>query len=255
MTKGGRNEVKEFTGMWRLKPDADLVALTKVLAPGGWINPPGESFSSMMTKLGLIRTARWFVARTQDFDGYTLFFVSQFDGTLEKYFDDFVLNGKDNLYAVWGNCVGPAGPTVTARDVVEYIARGQIKTLACYDVAPSLSIGQIYRAADWYEKTQKFQRALAQGDGALEEKVRVFLEQLAEPYEPLLSGAVVDTDVGREWQYEDVAERVESNLRRSAYSLTTRRYTADDSVGLYTTSASIPRDLASRYRRSPGESK
>ena len=35
----------------------------------------------MTTKLGLIRTARWFVARTQDFDGYTLFFVSQFDGT------------------------------------------------------------------------------------------------------------------------------------------------------------------------------
>ena len=25
MSKGGKNEVKEFTGMWRLKPDADLV--------------------------------------------------------------------------------------------------------------------------------------------------------------------------------------------------------------------------------------
>jgi poly-D-alanine transfer protein DltD len=64
MGKGGRNEVKEFTGMWRLKPDADLVKITKVLAPGGWLDPRGESFSSMTTKLGLIRTARWFVART-----------------------------------------------------------------------------------------------------------------------------------------------------------------------------------------------
>ena len=54
----------------------------------------------MTTKLGLIRTARWFVARTQDFEGYTLFFLSQFDGTLEKYFDDFVLNGKENLTAI-----------------------------------------------------------------------------------------------------------------------------------------------------------
>ena len=45
MGNGGRNEVKEFTGMWALKPDADLVAFTKALAPGGWINPPGESFS------------------------------------------------------------------------------------------------------------------------------------------------------------------------------------------------------------------
>lgn len=209
MGKGGKNEVKEFIGMWRLKPDADLVAFTKTLSPGGWKNPPGESFSTMTTKLGLIRTARWFVARTQDFEGYTLFFVSQFDGILEKYFDDFVLNGKENLAAIWGNCVGcPMGPNVTARDIVEYIARGQIKTLACYDVAPSLSIGQIYKAADWYEKTQKFQRAVAKGDGTLEDKVNAFFKELAAPYKEVPSDAAIDTDVARERQYEDVAERV-----------------------------------------------
>ena len=207
MGKGGRNEVKEFTGMWALKPDADLVRFTKVLAPGGWLNPPGESFSTMTTKLGLIRTARWFVARTQDFDGYTLFFISQFDGTLEKYFDDFVLNGKENLGAIWGNCVGcPTGPNVTARDLVQFIASGQIKTLACYDVFPTLSIGQIYKAADWYAKTQKFQRAVAAGGGKLEDKVDAFLKELAEPYEPVLSDATIDAEVGRQWQYEDVAE-------------------------------------------------
>jgi hypothetical protein len=209
MGKGGNNEVKEFTGMWRLKADADLVKFTRVLAPGGWVNPPGESFSLMTTKLGLIRTARWFVARTQDFGGYTLFFISQFDGTLEKYFDDFTINGKDNLEAIWGYCVGcPTGPNVTARDIVEYIARGQIKTLACYDVVPGLSIGQIYKAADWYEKTQQFQRAVAKGDGKLEDKVSAFLTALAEPYKEVPSDAMIDTDVAREWQYEDVAERV-----------------------------------------------
>jgi hypothetical protein len=209
MGMGGKNEVKEFTGMWALKPDADLVKFTKALAPGGWLSPPGESFSRMTTKLGLIRTARWFVARTEDFGGYTLFFVSQFDGTLEKYFDDFTLNGKDNLEAIWGNCVGcPTGPNVTARDIVQYIARGQIKTLACYDVVPSLSIGRIYKAADWYEKTQKFQRAVAKGDGKLEDKVDAFLKALAEPYQEVPSDAMIDTDVGREWQYEDVPERI-----------------------------------------------
>jgi len=207
--KGGRNEVNEFTGMWRLKPDADLVALTKALAPGGWIEPRGATFSEQMTKLGLIRTARWFVAKTQYFEGYTLFFISQFDGTLQKYFDDFVLNGVKNLQAVWGNCVGcPIGPNVTAREVVEYIAQGQIKTLACYDVAPGLSLPQIYKAADWYEKTQAFQRAVAKGDGKLEESVNAFLKELAEPYEPVPSGAMIDTDVAHQWQYEDVAERV-----------------------------------------------
>ena len=81
MSTGGKNEVKEFTGMWRLKPDADLVAFTDALSRevpiwGG----PGRTFSEATTMLGLIRSARWFVARTQDFNGYTLFFISQFDG-------------------------------------------------------------------------------------------------------------------------------------------------------------------------------
>jgi hypothetical protein len=217
MSKGSKNEVKEFTGMWALKPDADLVRFTKALAPGGWINPPGESFSRMTTKLGLIRTARWFVARTQDFGGYTLFFVSQFDGTLEKYFDDFTLNGKDNLEAIWGHCVGcPTGPNVTARDIVQYIARGQIKTLAVYDVVPILSIGQIYKAADWYEKTHQFQRAVAKGGGKLEDKVDAFLKALAEPYKEVPSDAMIDTDVASEWQYEDVADRVNSSKLANA---------------------------------------
>jgi hypothetical protein len=217
MGKGGTNQVQEFTGMWALKPDADLVKFTKVLAPGGWPNPPGESFAPNMTKLGLIRTARWFVGRTQDFGGYTLFFVSQFDGTVEKYFDDFVLNGKDNLAAVWGHCVGcPAGPNVTARDIVEYIARGQIKTLACYDVVPSLSIPQIYKAADWYEKTQKFQRAVAKGDGTLQDKVNALLKELAQPAQAVPSDAMIDTDVAHQWQYEDVAERFNTTKGKQA---------------------------------------
>lgn len=211
MGKGGKNEVKEFTGMWALKPDADLVALTRALSPGGWINPRGESFAHMTTLLGLIRAARWFVAKTPYFDGdgYTLFFVSQFDGTLEKYFDDFVLNGKDNLAAVWGQCVGcPTGPEATARDLVEFIARGQIKTLACYDAYPGLSHGQIHKAADWYEKVQKFQRAVSSGDGNLEDNVNALLAELAEPYKDTPSDAVVDEDVVREWQYEDIAEHL-----------------------------------------------
>ena len=88
----------------------------------------------------------------------------------------------------------------------QFIASGQIKTLACYDVAPSLSITQMYKAADWYAKTQKFQRAVAAGGGKLEEKVDAFLKELTQPYQPVPSGASIDTEVGRQWQYEDVAE-------------------------------------------------
>jgi hypothetical protein len=204
----GRNDVKEFTGMWPLKPDADLEALEAALLPGGW-TPPDMTFTEATTKLGLIRTARWFVARTQDFDGWTLFFVTQFDGNLAKYLDDFVLNGKENLQKVWGQCIGcPMGPDSTAAEVVEYIARGQIKTLACYDFAPNLSNSQIYKNADWYEKAQKFQRAVAMGEGNLEDLVDAYLTELAEPSPEVPSAAAVDTDVATEWQYEDVAENL-----------------------------------------------
>jgi hypothetical protein len=208
MSTGGKNEVKEFTGMWPLKPNFNLKEITDTLVPGGLLVPPGASFAAMTTKLGLIRTARWFVATTQEF-GPTFFFISQFDGSLDKYFDDFVLNGAENLGKVWGQCIGcPQPPNGSAHDIVEYIARGQIKTLACYDVFPSLSIGQIYKAADWYEKTQKFQRAVAKGDGNLEDKVNAFLKELAEPYQEVASAAIIDTDAVREWQYEDVPERL-----------------------------------------------
>ena len=91
---------------------------------------------------------------------------------------------------------------------MQYIARGQIKTLTCYDALPSLNLGQIQKMADWYEKTQKFQRAVCSGDGNLEDKVNAFFSELAKPYEFVRSGAAIDTDVANEWQFTDVPERL-----------------------------------------------
>jgi hypothetical protein len=212
--KDGKGEVHEFTGMWPLKPDADLLVLTKGVGPGGFVEPPGATFSELTTQLGLIRTARWFVGTSTEF-GPTLYFISQFDSSLEKYFDDFVLNGSKNLQLVWGQCIGcPMGPGVTARDVVQYIARGQIKTLACYEAFPSLSNSQIEKQADWYAKTQKFQRAVAKAGVNLEDAVDAFLSELAKPYEHVRSGAAIDTDVGKEPQFTDVPERL--GVRKAA---------------------------------------
>jgi hypothetical protein len=202
-------EVHEFTGMWPLKPDADLVDMQNTLSrePPFW-GGPGKTFSEATTHLGLIRTARWFVGTSTEF-GPTLYFISQFDSSLEKYFDDFVMNGKRNLEKAWGTCIGcPTGPDATARDIVQYIARGQIKTLACYDALPSLNLGQIQKMADWYQKTQKFQRAVYAGGGSVEDKVNAFFSELAKPYPFVPSGAAIDTDVANEQQYTDVAERL-----------------------------------------------
>jgi hypothetical protein len=206
--KDGNGEVHEFSGMWPLKPDADLVTFTKSLAFREFWTPPVMTFSEATTQLGLIRAARWFIGTSTEF-GPTLYFVSQFDSSLEKYFDDFVLNGKENLEKIWGQCIGcPTGPNATARDIVQYVARGQIKTLAVYDAFPGLSNSQIEKQADWYAKTQKFQRAVAKGDGNLEDKVKAFLSELAKPFEHVRSGAAIDTEATTEPQYTDVAARL-----------------------------------------------
>ena len=201
--------VHEFTGMWPLKPDADIQQMLDVLSKEKpYWQGPAKSFATGTTALGLIRTARWFIVNTKEF-GPTLFFISQFDSMLEKYFDDFVLNGKENLEKIWGHCVGcPTGPNATARDIVEYIARGQLKTFACYDALPSLNLGQIQKMADWYEKTQKFQRAVASGDGKLEDKVDAYIAELAKPYPFIASSAVIDTEAVKRVQYTDVPERL-----------------------------------------------
>jgi hypothetical protein len=212
--KDGDREVHEFSGMWPLKPDADLVKFTKTLAFHEFWNPHELTFSEATTLLGLIRAARWFVGTSTEF-GPTLYFVSQFDSSLSKYFDDFVLNGKENLEAIWGNCIGcPTGPNVSARDIVQYIARGQIKTVACYDAFPSLSNSQIEKQADWYAKTQKFQRAVAKGAGNLDDVVNSFLSELAKPFDHVRSAAAIDTEVGDLPQYTDVPERL--GVKRAA---------------------------------------
>jgi hypothetical protein len=185
----------EFIGMWGLKPYADLRALTRALAPERWNPPRGASLPAITSRLGVLRSACWFTARTRDFDGETLVLVSQFDGTLEHYLDDLVRHGRDNLAAIWGQCIGcPSGPGVTARHLVEYIARGQVRTLAVYDAVPSLSVRQIHQAADWQAKTARFQRAIVTGRARLEDTVSAFLAALAEPSEPLPAGAMVDAD-------------------------------------------------------------
>lgn len=112
--KDGTREVHEFMGMWPLKPDADLMKLSHTLAFREHWKPPVMTFAEATTMLGLIRAARWFVGTSTEF-GPTLYFVSQFDSSLDKYFDDFVLNGRENLEAIWGQCIGcPTGPDATS---------------------------------------------------------------------------------------------------------------------------------------------
>ena len=58
MTGSNGEEIHEFTGMWPLKPDADLVGLTYGLSrEAPYWGGPGRTFSEATTALGLIRSA------------------------------------------------------------------------------------------------------------------------------------------------------------------------------------------------------
>ena len=79
---------------------------------------------------------------------------------------------------------------------------------ACYDAFPSLSNSQIEKQADWYAKTQKFQRAVVSGEGGLKDKVNAFLSDLAKPFDHVRSAAAIDTEVAKLPQFTDVPERL-----------------------------------------------
>ena len=97
---------------------------------------------------------------------------------------------------------------MTARDIVKFVARGQIKTLACYDAFPGLSYNQILRLADWYAKTQAFQKAVSKREAPLDQEVEKFFKSLAQPFKSGPNDAVVDAEVKDLWQYDDVAENI-----------------------------------------------
>jgi len=79
-----------------------------------------------------------------------------------------------------------------------------------------LNLGQIQKMADWYQKTQKFQRAVYSGDGNLEDNVNAFFGELAKPYEVVQRGADIDADVANEWQFPDVPERLGVKKKKAA---------------------------------------
>ena len=156
--------------------------------------------------LGLIRTARWFVGTSTEF-GPTLYFVSQFDSSLEKYFDDFVLNGKTNLEKIraHASAVRPA-PRDGARHRAVRCARAD-QDHGLLRRSPEPKLGPDPKDGRLVPEDEEFERAVY-GDGNLEDKVNAFFQELAKPYEFVRSGAAIDTDLANEPQFTNVPQRL-----------------------------------------------
>ena len=111
---------------------------------------------SPIKRISTIHYARWVI-----FDNDTrLLFTSNFDGTWEKYLRDFVELAPDGLDNIWGNCVGYPGaqPYEGFRD---YVRAHQIPTDLFYAAYPDVTVKHVFKALDWEEKTDTYQRELA----------------------------------------------------------------------------------------------
>ena len=83
--KDGEREVHEFMGMRPLKPDADLVKLTKTLAfREFWESASSLTFSEATTLLGLISGGALVRGHQHAEFGLTLYFVSQLTAASES---------------------------------------------------------------------------------------------------------------------------------------------------------------------------
>lgn len=91
-----------------------------------------------------------------------LLFCSNFDGTIESYLADFLIQRPDHLDMFWGNCVGyPAQGAVDFRGFMEFIVSGYVPCQFFFGAYPEATVKQVWRALDWENKTRDFQRTLA----------------------------------------------------------------------------------------------
>lgn len=87
---------------------------------------------------------------------------------------------KKKLLKTWGKRVRClTGADQTARDNMGYIGRGQMKTPAAYDFAPSLSVSHIYKLTG--TKNAAVLVCGRYSDGKVEQRVNAFFKELSEP--------------------------------------------------------------------------
>ena len=114
----------------------------------GLLSPP-KTLNGITT----IHFARWAIID----DGKNLLFESNYDGSWEKYIDDFVDLSAFGMNMIWANCVGY--PTAGCRDIESfktYIRKSQLPTQVFYSAYPQETVNNLINDLVCSKAVEKF---------------------------------------------------------------------------------------------------
>ncbi|WP_447963692.1 hypothetical protein [Nitrospira sp. Ecomares 2.1] len=158
-----------------------------------WIgNLTHENRQGEIRKMSTIHYARWFILNENSIpglDGAHLVFTSNYDGELAAYLEDFASVDEGPVNLVFGHCIGWPGAR-PADGFIKYVKEHEYPALIFYANYPLATVGEVRRALDWKNKTQKFiendlPKLLKRKSGKWEASARKYLSgylnELAKP--------------------------------------------------------------------------
>ncbi|QKW06197.1 hypothetical protein HUT18_07055 [Streptomyces sp. NA04227] len=125
--------------------------------------PGGED--SPLARMGTTHFARWIVLRDLVHQGPPqrrdtlqssyLVFVSNFDGSLDRYLTELLARMGAEADAIWGNCVGYPG-TDDVSAFIAYLKHNQIETTAFLPAYPHATVAKVREALELRRQMAEF---------------------------------------------------------------------------------------------------
>jgi hypothetical protein len=104
------------------------------------VSAQARSSFGALSNLHTIHFARWAIID----NGRNLLFESNYDGSWERYIDDFVDDASVGMNAIWANCVGfPSGGCRDIEGFKKYIRDHQIPARVFYSAYPDATVKNI----------------------------------------------------------------------------------------------------------------
>jgi hypothetical protein len=128
----------QMTVIVKIKPSIWSRILLRLVLWAG--NATGQKSKGALSGISTIHFARWVIID----NGTKLLFESNYDGSWERYIDDFVDKASVGLNAIWGNC--PEYPLGGARDIEAFkksIRDNQIPAQVFYSAYPETTVVNI----------------------------------------------------------------------------------------------------------------
>ncbi len=133
----------ELTIIARIEPSRFLWMRFILLVAGPLSNPPFTQ-DGKLSDMTTIHFARWSIINGRAGEGKRLMFESNYDGSWEKYIDDFIDHAWRGLDLIFGNCVGwPKGGSRNSQYFKQAIIDNQKRAQVFYSAYPDMTVRNI----------------------------------------------------------------------------------------------------------------